>query len=122
MLTFNVRYFVIAFLLFVTEVFIALYIHDNFIRPYLGDFLVVILLYCFVRTFLQARVLPVAASVLLFSFLVEISQYFHLVSWLGLQNNQLARIVLGSSFSLIDLVCYTAGTLMVIMLERWISK
>lgn len=122
MLTFQLRYFIFSLVLFMVEVFIALYVHDGFIRPYAGDFLVVILLYCLVRTFLHARVMPVAVSVLVFSFFVEITQYFHLVSLLGWQHNRLALIVLGSSFSLVDLVCYTLGIVLVILIEKLINN
>ena len=36
--------------LLIIEVLIALYVRDGFVRPYLGDVLVVILLHCLVRT------------------------------------------------------------------------
>ena len=42
MLRFNKTYFLLTILLFCTEVIIALFVHDNFIRPYFGDVLVVI--------------------------------------------------------------------------------
>ena len=35
------RYFVIFLLLLIIEVLIALYVHDDFIRPYIGDVLVI---------------------------------------------------------------------------------
>ena len=38
--------------LFVVETLIALFVRDAFIRPYMGDVLVVILVYCFVRMFI----------------------------------------------------------------------
>jgi len=48
-LTFNKYYFALAALLFVTEVLIARYVTNNFIRSYFGDVLVVILIHCFVK-------------------------------------------------------------------------
>ena len=60
MLTFNLKYFLFALALFMIEVLIALFVHDSFIRPYLGDFLVVILIYCAVRTFIKASPLKIA--------------------------------------------------------------
>ena len=42
-------FYIISFLLiFCIEVLIALYVRDNFIRPYVGDMLVVVLVYSFV--------------------------------------------------------------------------
>jgi len=38
MLRFNKTYGLLALTLFITEVLIALYVHDGFIRPTVGDF------------------------------------------------------------------------------------
>lgn len=107
-----------AVLLFVIEVLIACYFHDDFVRPYVGDFLVVILIYCFVRSFLQAPVLPVATGVLLFAYLVEIGQYFHLVKLLGLEHSRLANVILGNYFTWNDMICYTLGIGLVLLLHK----
>lgn len=95
---FNIRYFLLAVLIFIVEVLIALYMHDRIVRPYVGDLLVVILIYCFCKSFLSLPVLPLAVGVLLFSYTIEVLQYFNLVAMLGLERSKLARIVLGSSF------------------------
>ena len=122
MLLFDRRYLILTIILFITEVVIALYLHDAVIRPYVGDFLVVILLYCFVKTFLHAPPLPIAIGVLLFSFIIEGLQYIHFIALIGWQNNQLARIVFGTSFSPVDLVAYVLGIVTVIIIENRISK
>jgi len=118
MLKFHIGYFIAAFLLFIVEIIVAIYLHDSLIRPYGGDFLVVILIYCFVRSFFNLPVLPTAAGVLLFAYAVEISQYFHLVRVLGLQNSRLAKILLGTSFSFMDMAVYTLGIVLVIVIEN----
>ena len=46
----RIPYAFAALLLFLTEAVIALMVYDDFIRPYMGDALVVILIYCMVRT------------------------------------------------------------------------
>ena len=117
MFTFNKTYFLLALLLLAIEFLIGFYAHDAIIRPYGGDFLVVILLYCFVKSFIDLSVLPVAGGVLLFAYAVEVSQYFHLVSLLGLENSKVAKILLGTTFSVIDLLLYTLGILLVIIIE-----
>ncbi len=122
MLTFRVRYFIIAVLLFITEVLIALYVHDAFVRPYVGDFLVVMLLYCFVRSFVNASVLPVAIGVLLFAFAIETGQYFHLIFLLGWEQSALARAVIGTSFAWNDLLMYVLGTAFIIIVEKYRSS
>jgi hypothetical protein len=70
---FTRRYFLIAVALFVIEVIIALFVRDRFIRPYGGDFLVVIMLYYGVKAFVQTPPRTIALSVLLFAYTLEIS-------------------------------------------------
>lgn len=119
---FNKPYFIIASIIFFTEIMIELYAHDNFIRPYAGDFLVVILIYCFLRSFFITPVLRLAIGVLLFSYVVETLQYYKLVNMLGLQHSKLARILIGTSFEWIDIISYTAGIALVILLERILAN
>ena len=124
MLTVNKNYLYFTVLLFIVETLIAIYVHDQFIRPYLGDVLVVILIYCFVRSFLKIPVVPAAFGVLLFSYFIELLQYFNFVTVVGLENHKIARIVLGSSFEWLDIVAYTFGFFLVLLLEnlRFIFK
>lgn len=122
MLQFNRTYFWLTVLLFVTEVCIALFVHDNFIRPYFGDVLVVILIYCFVKSFLKVSLIKACIGVLLFAFGVEIMQYFTLVEKLNLQHNRVAKTVIGTSFSWEDILAYMAGIVIVIIFEKFISK
>lgn len=121
MFTFNKNYFVLALLVFLTEVGIALYVDDAFIRPYFGDVLVVILLYCFVKSFLKLPVVTVALFVLLFAFTIEFFQFLNIVEKLGLQNVKLARTVIGTSFSWEDIVCYILGIGIVVASEKYKS-
>lgn len=118
MLKFHIGYFIAALLLFIIEILIALYMHDTLIRPYGGDFLVVILIYCFVKSFFNLSVLVTALGVLMFAYTVEISQYFHFVRVLGLQNSRLAKILLGTSFSFMDMLVYTLCIILVIVVEN----
>jgi hypothetical protein len=121
-LKFNKYYFLWAILLFAVEFIIAAYVHDRIIRPYIGDFLVVILVYCLVKSFLNFSVFTTALSVLMLSFFVETLQYFHFANLIGLRNSGFARIVLGTSFEWTDLLMYTAGIAVVIFLEKIIGS
>ncbi len=113
----NRRYFIAATILFVIEVGIALFVHDSFVRPYLGDVLVVILIYCAVKSVVNWSVWPTAVGVLLFAFAVEAAQYFGLIYYLGLENSGLARAVIGTSFAWADIVAYCAGIALVLLVE-----
>ena len=122
MLKFQSHYFVVALILFLIEVCIALFINDNIIRPYVGDFLVVILLYCFFKSFLNLSVWAVSMAVLLFAYSVEILQYFKIVERLGFQNSGIARTIIGISFEWTDLLAYTLGIGLVLFIEKKIIK
>lgn len=95
------------------EVLIALFVHDEFVRPYVGDILVVIVLYFFLKLiFINAgRFLPV--YIFLFAAGVEALQYFQLADHLGLKSDSLLRIVLGSVFDAKDILCYGIGCLLI---------
>jgi len=110
-------------ILFATEVFIAVVIpSDSFIRHSFGDFLVVILLYCLVKSFIIVDNKPLAIGVWLLSFAIEFAQYFHLVDILGI-HNKIARIVIGTSFSVSDLLMYSLGCIAVYWLDSgWLNK
>ncbi|MBS1525099.1 MAG: DUF2809 domain-containing protein [Bacteroidetes bacterium] len=99
------------------EILIAVYLHDALIRPYGGDFLVVILLYCLVKSFWNANPIKAAGAVLLFACTAEVSQYFHLVRLLGLQGSYTAKLLLGTSFSFTDILAYVSGIALVIAIE-----
>ena len=121
MFHFNKTYFLLFVILFITEVLIALYVHDEFVRPYVGDVLVVILLYCFVKSFLNWSINRTAIVVLLFSYLIETLQYFNIVQVLGLGNSTLANTLIGNYFTWVDILAYTLGALLVIVIE-YLSK
>ena len=104
-----------AFVLtFAVEAWIALYVRDAVIRPYVGDILVVFAVYFFVRMFLPRGVRFLWLYVTLFAMAVEISQYFNLARILGLEAVPLANMVLGSVFDWKDMVCYLSGGLLLL--------
>ena len=117
MLTFHFRFFLLTILFFVTEVLIALYVKDDFVRPYVGDYLVVMLIYCAVRTFVKANPVKVAIAVLLFAYMIEVLQYFRIVDRLGLSGNQVAKTVIGYGFEWWDMLAYTLGVLTILLVE-----
>lgn len=112
---------IIFLMILLVEVFIALFVHDKFVRPYVGDMLVVVLIYFAVRIVIPqgCRFLPL--YVFLFAFLVEVLQYFHLVEVLGVENNRFLRTILGATFDVKDIICYAVGGL-VVMLYEYIEK
>nr|WP_314462454.1 DUF2809 domain-containing protein [uncultured Clostridium sp.] len=118
----RIKYAIAFVLLLFVEVMIALYVHDTFIRPYVGDMLVVILVYSFTRIFIPERCSLLPLYVFIFAAGVEVLQYFKLVQVLGLENNRFLRIVLGSVFDIKDIACYGVGCIMLEALERIKSR
>lgn len=115
-------YAIVALILLVIEVLIERYAHDDFIRPYIGDFFVVILIYSIMMSLSNFKVFTVAKATLLFSYLIEIAQYFEAVSVLGLEDYKWARIVIGTSFSWWDMLMYSLGFLFILFAEWYTSK
>ncbi len=118
MFRFRKKYLLLAVILFVIEVVIALYVRDGFIRPYFGDYLVVMLVYCFVMSFFDLPVKWACIGVLLFAYAVEVMQYLNVVELLGLGNNNTARTVIGVSFEWLDMLAYTLGVATIYLLEK----
>jgi Protein of unknown function (DUF2809) len=117
MFEFNRRYFVIALVLFLILVFIAAFVRDRFVRPYFGDYLVVIFLYCLAKAFLSISPIRIIIGVLLFAYLIETLQYFHILKILGWEDVVLARVILGNGFEWWDLVAYTLGAATIVLVE-----
>lgn len=114
----SIRYAFVALGLLLVEIAIALFVKDKIIRPYIGDLLVVMLIYSFVKIIIPGRIFQVAVGTLIFAYLVEIMQYIGLVEILHLENNNFARTVIGSKFNILDLVMYTMGILLVLVFEK----
>ena len=112
------RYALIFFLLLGIEIFIALFVHDRFVRPYLGDVLVVVVLYAFLRILIPVGCPWLPVGVTLFAVLVEVGQAFGLVDRLGLGHIRFFRVLLGSTFDWADLLCYCVGGGAILLIER----
>jgi hypothetical protein len=113
------KYFMFSILLTFVETLIARYARDQIIRPYGGDFLVVILLYCIIRCFTRLSVNSTCIVVLSFSYFVELLQYFNLADKLGFQPGSLSYILLGNYFTWVDIISYTLGIGAVVLLEKF---
>ena len=109
-------------MLLITEVLIALYVHDSFIRPYIGDVLVVIVIYTFIRIFIPERCRLLPLWVFLFAVAVEMLQFVHIVELLGLKDNRFFSLLVGSVFDIKDIIGYAAGCLLLGGHEMFIQK
>lgn len=119
--TFNYTYFLATVFIFLTEVLIATKLKNIFfVRAYLGDVIVVMLIYTFIKTFFRIEDnKKLILSILIFSFLIEFAQYFNIAEKLGFQKGSLMYIVIGNSFSWIDILCYFVGCLLLFVFVKF---
>jgi hypothetical protein len=118
MLHLNRTYFYCALGLLVIELYIGLFVHDALVRPYGGDFLVVMLLYCLLRAFSSVSRRYAASAVLLLAYATEVTQYYHLIQQLSWEQHLWVRLLLGTHFAWLDLLAYTAGIAVVVTAEQ----
>lgn len=107
--------------LLAVEIFIAVYVRDDFIRPYGGDILITVLLCCFLRAVFLFGIVHLPLGVFGFAAAVECAQGLG-VSALIPEDWTVIRIAVGSSFSLWDLVCYAVGCVLFWEAERLMLK
>ncbi len=108
---------ILSFVIIGIELSIASFMKDSFVRPILGDFFVVILLYAIIRAATSIHPNKVAISVLIFAYLIELSQWLHLIDILGIKRNFYTDLILGSSFDWKDLLAYALGITVVYMMD-----
>ena len=118
MASFNRAYGLLAAGLLTLETFIARFVHDSLIRPYAGDLLATILVYCILKSWWRAPAGVVAGVALLISYAIEAGQALRLLAWLGWEHSQVARLLLGSHFEWGDMLAYSLGAGLVLAIER----
>ena len=104
-------YIIIFVLIFAVETCIALFVHDDFVRPYVGDVIVMWAVYCLAQIILGGKFgsYKVAVGSLVFAFIVEILQKFNIADVMGVEN-PILRTIIGTSYATADLLCYFVGT------------
>jgi hypothetical protein len=113
----RLRYAAHAVALFLVELAIALWVHDDLVRPYVGDVLVVPLVYFGVMAVYRGRPVRVLLGVFVFACLVELAQLARVVDRLHITNTAL-RVIIGTTFAFEDIVAYALGTLLTYAYER----
>lgn len=98
----------------VIEVLIALFVHDSFVRPYLGDVLAVVCVYFLARTIFPRKPRYMSLFVTAFAFLVELIQLTALSELLPSPLN----IIVGGTFDFKDLACYLVGGALCFLLDK----
>ena len=107
----NLTYLLIFVLLLTAEILIAIFVHDDFVRPYIGDVLVTGVICSFFRVFFPTKPKSLPILTAIFAAGVEFLQYFDFVSFLGLADNRFFSILIGRTFDPADIICYFIGGL-----------
>ncbi|MGE0492381.1 MAG: DUF2809 domain-containing protein [Vulcanimicrobiota bacterium] len=119
---FHPGYFACFVVILAIEVGIALFVHDHFVRPFLGDVLVIVLLYSLAASALEASPARLAAAVLAFGFAVETIQYFDPIGRFHLEHHRVLAVVVGRTFALEDFAAYLSGFLVVLGVEYTLGR
>ncbi len=109
----RLKYLVVFLVLLLIEIYIALFVHDRFIRPYIGDVLVVFVVYSAVRVVIPKKVKYLSVYVFMFAAFVEIIQLIDI----GIENNKFLSILLGSTFDFVDILCYGIGCIILFIFD-----
>lgn len=114
----KLTYFILTILCFALCVLIVKTLSNyQTIRGFIGDVLVTILIYCFIKIFINIKPLKLSIIVLIFSYTVEFLQYFHFIDIIRLGDSEIARIIIGTTFDWRDLMAYSIGIITVYILD-----
>ncbi len=119
---FSWKYFIIGLGLLGLEIFIALFVQDDFVRPYVGDVLIMFLMYSFIKAFTGGPTRRLPYYLFAFAVFIEFLQLFKLTYLLGLQGNIFITTILGSVFDFRDIISYFIGMLFLIGYEQALRK
>ncbi|MFK8281529.1 ribosomal maturation YjgA family protein [Capnocytophaga cynodegmi] len=111
---FNKKYFLQAVSLFLIEVLIAtIFRKIHFLRAYVGDILVVMLIYTFILSFLKVKNKDkLLVGIFLFAVAIEILQFFKITELLSFSKGSIGYILMGNYFSWEDIICYAVGCIL----------
>ena len=118
----GIFYGITTIILLGIEILIALYVNDSFVRPYIGDVLVVVVIYTFIRIFIPEKCRMLPLYIFLFATAVEVMQLFHLVELLGLEKSRFFRTLIGSVFDFKDILCYAVGCFLLGLYEVCLDR
>lgn len=111
-------YFILTVACFIDCIIIVkIFSGNQFIRGFIGDTIVILLVYFFIKIFSDFHALKLTVFTLAIAFTTELLQYLRLAAYLGLEHNPLAVLIFGSVFDPYDLVAYTIGAILVYFID-----
>ena len=113
----RVLYALLFLLLLGAEIAIGMFVQDAFVRPYVGDILIIVLLCCLVRIAVPEKPVCLGLYMIFAGAAAELLQLIHLDRLLHAEGTLLG-VILGSTFDIMDLFCYAAGGACSFSLQR----
>jgi len=113
----NLKFLALTLVILITEFAIAYYLKSGFVRYTIGDFLASILVYCALLSVLNIKSITAAIWALSLSFSIEFAQLIGLLDILNIKYIKIASILLGSHFSIADLLAYTLGIITIYFID-----
>ncbi len=109
-------YRILSILLLLVE--IVLVFTSGFIRHTFGDFLVVMLLYCSIKSFVNISNKTTAILVLAIAYTIEFIQLTNISQTELFNTFPILKLVIGTTFQWTDLIAYTLGVLCTLYIEK----
>ena len=104
-------------LLFVTEIAIAVFHFHKFIRGFVGDVLVIPLLYFLIRLFVRWKTLHLVLITLGIGCSVELLQYLNAFEFIS-KHSSVLKIALGTTADWKDILAYSIGAALIVLIEK----
>ena len=117
-LKFSKTYLIATITILVIEIFIAIFVSDRFIRPFIGDTLAVVFVYSFLKIWIRQKKITIVIISLIFAFCIEALQAINFIELIGLSDSTLAKVILGTSFSWKDILAYAAGCVLILIFDK----
>lgn len=117
----RIIYATLFIVLLLIEIFIGVFVRDAFVRPYLGDVLVIILLCSLIRIFSPERPERLGLYMIILGIAAELLQSAGLDEILGLDGTVFG-IILGSTFDIKDIICYIIGGVIFFVFELFLNR
>ena len=119
---YNKTFLILFLTLLIIEVLLATIFANTIFRPVFGDYLVVILIYSFIRAITKLKRLTLGIAVLLFSYTLELFQLFKIRDQFPVLKSKILAIILGTSFDWFDILAYTLGVFTILIADPYILK
>ena len=114
----NKKYIIPTLIIFWIEILIAIFFYNNIIRSFVGDVLVIILIYFFLSIFIKTKKIYIWLFCLLFAYIIEFLQFINILKLLDLPRCKILTIILWNTFDRKDLLAYTIWFWIIFFFEK----